>query len=491
VTAGPAPPLAPAFWFRFEVPWAKLVVARVLVFGVLALDAVLQLRHAPRYGVDGFDVAQLHFLDGYGPTRVSFGASELVIAACLVFAALGVATRVVLPIATALYAWVYFGSQVDSYQHHYLVVLLLAIACFVPWQRPADASAATPVASWAVRLILVELAILYLWAAISKLDPAWLDGRTLGRQLGAASGTALDRLSMVSRLVEATVGWQVCAVGVLACELVLAATVWHRRGWVVAAPLGAAFHAGIALTSLDIGLFAYVMIAVYALVVPDAVWVAVARHAIGPRVRRAWAALPRGPVAAVVLAVAAAVAIAVCRLPGAAAVGGVVACGTAGLVVLRVRRKVAVAAPAAALACVAGLWLGVDRLSPVTSDYFRLWGGASRRLGDLDAAERAYGRFVELEPDSVDAHLKHGRALLDLDRGEDAIVELDAARALAPHDARPWLEQARWLARHARRDEALAAARAGASAQPDNPEARALVDALADRGASPLPARDE
>jgi hypothetical protein len=476
------PPPAPAFWFRFELPWAKLVAARILVFGVLALDAVLQLRHAPRYGVGGFDVAQLGFLDGLGPTRVSFGACELVISACLTFAALGVATRVVLPIATALYAWVYFGSQVDSYQHHYLVVVLLAIACFVPWQRSTGTTAATPIATWAVRLILVQLAILYLWAAISKMNPAWLDGRTLARQLGAASGTSLDRLPMLSRAVEQTVGWGACAVGVMVCELVLAATVWHRRGWLVAAPLGIAFHAGIALTNLDIGLFAYVMIAVYALVVPDAVWVAIARYAITPAVTTAWTALPRGPGVALALIAVAIVGAVLSRLPNAGAVGLVLAGVTTAVVILRVRRKISPTPAAAALACAVGLWLGVDHLSAVTTDYYRLWGGASRRLGDPDTAEHAYGRLVELEPDSAEAHLKHGRALLDLDRSDAAATELDTARALAPHDARPWLEQARWLARHGRRDDALAAARAGAAAQPNSAEARAAIDALVGNG---------
>src|SRR5437762_505916 len=48
----------PAFWFAFDVTWAKLALARVVLFGLLAIDALLQIRHAPRYGVGGFNVAQ-------------------------------------------------------------------------------------------------------------------------------------------------------------------------------------------------------------------------------------------------------------------------------------------------------------------------------------------------------------------------------------------------------------------------------------------------
>src|SRR3569623_3614377 len=119
------PPEQPAFWFGFEVAWAKLAVGRVVLFGLLALDALLQIRHAPRYGAGGFNAAQLPFLDALGPTRVSYGVGELINAYLLTLAAFGVATRWVLPPAAAIYAWLNFGSQLASYQHHYLVSMIL------------------------------------------------------------------------------------------------------------------------------------------------------------------------------------------------------------------------------------------------------------------------------------------------------------------------------------------------------------------------------
>ena len=50
-------------------------------------------------------------------------------AMCILFAlvAQGALVRVALPLATVLYGWAYFSSQLDSYQHHYLVWLLLVI----------------------------------------------------------------------------------------------------------------------------------------------------------------------------------------------------------------------------------------------------------------------------------------------------------------------------------------------------------------------------
>ena len=251
-----------------------------MLFGLLALDALLQIPHAPRYGT-GFNVAQLPLLDNLGPGRVAYLAGELALAYLFVMAACNVATRIVLPCAAAIYAWLYFGSQVDSYQHHYLIALVLGIACFIPWE-PGDGK---PVRAWAMRLLLVQLAIMYLWAAISKLDGQWLGGDALASQLGSATLPA-DRVSVVAKIVEHTIGWAATAWLVVLTEFALACTVWIRRAAVVAAPLGLALHAGIVLTGLEIGLFAWLMIGLYAFVVPDRVWLAIAGAVAGSRAAR-------------------------------------------------------------------------------------------------------------------------------------------------------------------------------------------------------------
>jgi hypothetical protein len=464
----------PAFWFGFEVSWAKLVTARAVVFGLLALDALLQIRHAPRYGAGGFNVAQLPGLSALGPTRASYGICQLIDAYLLVLAACGVATRYVIPVAAAIYAWLYFGSQLDSYQHHYLMTLVLAIASFVPWQRPARARPATRVRSWALRLILVQFAVLYFWAAVSKMSPAWLDGATLDKQIGGSLRSLIDHtigLALMSKLVILT-------------ELTLAGTVWLRPGWWVAAPLGIAFHLGIVFTGLEIGLFAWLMIALYILVVPDVIWVRIGeliprrKHVRPPTEDPAdaderpigWGWLGACLLAGAGLAYA-------CRIESAHVVGWVLAV----LPIIfafrapRVRSRVWIGvAHVMALA----LWLAVDRGTTVTTDYARLWGGASRRLGDQATAERAYRELVELTPDDPSAHLRLGRALLDLGQIDAGLDELHAAEAMEPAVARAWLEEARWLQQHGRTTDALTKAREATFAEPSSAEARKLLEQL-------------
>src|SRR5947209_13493054 len=83
---------SPSFWFSFSVPWAKLAAGRVVLFGLLAIDALLQIRHAPRYGAGGFNVGQLPIFDAHGPSRGSYEVCELINAYLFVLVACGVGT---------------------------------------------------------------------------------------------------------------------------------------------------------------------------------------------------------------------------------------------------------------------------------------------------------------------------------------------------------------------------------------------------------------
>lgn len=482
--SSPSPaPSAPAFWFGFEVSRAKLAIGRVLLFGILSLDSLLQLRHAPRYGAGDFNVAHLPFLDALGPTRWSFESAQLVVAYLLVLAAFGVATRLALPIATALYAWLYFGSQLDSYQHHYLVALVLLVACFIPWERPPDAGPRTRVRTWALRLLLVQLGIMYFWAAVSKMNGAWLDGSALSQQL---HGPVRHLIAWKLPLVHVAVGMATASKLVLATELTLAVTIWIPRAWHIAAPLGILLHLGILASSLDIGLFAWIMLALYAFVVPDPVWIALAELAPIRALRTAirdtrarldagarWLIGGLGTIAALVLA-------ARCRLPHALAVAAVVLAvgGVAALATVLRHRQPRIAALGLASVLAVGAWLAVDRKTTVIVDYYRFWGGASRRLGDRTTSERAYRTLTEVAPDDGNGHFQLARLLLERGADDDALTQLHAAERLEPHRARAYLLDARWLAEHHRRGDAIAKAEAAVAAEPGDRTARRLLELL-------------
>jgi tetratricopeptide (TPR) repeat protein len=452
-----APVEEPAFWFGFEVTWAKLLLARVVFFALLALDALLNYSHAPRYGAGDFNVAQLAIFDPIAPGRAGFAIGQLVCAYAFVLVACGVATRWVLPVATAIYGWLYFGSQLDSYQHHYLVWLILVLACFVPWEGPASAVPATRIRSWAMRLILVQLGILYLWAAISKCNSAWFDGSTLSQQIHGSLG----------KLIESTVKFKVASSLVVLTEFTLAATIWNKRAWWIAAPLGLALHIGILWTGFEIGLFAWLMIGLYILVIPDRLWVAIGERLPRiPALPGRWAVFGVSVAMSVVLAFTA-------RFDYARSVGIVLLIATMGLAI-RVRP---VAKLGVASLCAFLLWTVVDRSTSTAADYYRFWGGSSRRLGDPKTAEHAYRRMTEVAPTEGSGHYQLGRLLLA--RGDESgVAELERAQQLEPLKARAYVAEARWLATHGRRDEAIAKAREATIVEPSDSEARSLLDSL-------------
>jgi len=451
------------FEFELEVPAAKLAFGRFVVFALLAADALSQIRHAPRYG-SGFNVAQLPGLDALGPGRVAYGVCELVLAYAFVLIACGVATRWLVPLAAVIYNWLYFGSQLDSYQHHYLVAMLLIVACFVPWERKVALD--QPLKSWALRLILVELAIVYLWAAISKIDAQWLNGSALSLQLHGS----------LRSLVDATIGMHAVAILVPITELVLVA-VWIRPAWPYLAPLGILFHLGIVWTGLEIGLFAWLMIGLYAFVVPDRVYLAAVRSLAPVRTRvadfaarltpRRWLLLAIAVVGGLVCAVA-------CRFPGALGVAIVATIVALAAVLFDSRRMVAFAV---AHVLALGLWIAIDRTTSISRDYYKFWGGTARRLNDPAAAETAYRHLTELAPDDAAAHYYLGRLLLGHD-DTTGLDELHASQRLDREHARAYIAEAQWLATHDRLAEAVAAAQAGAAAEPNNAEARNLVTTL-------------
>ncbi|MDX2092676.1 MAG: HTTM domain-containing protein [Kofleriaceae bacterium] len=470
-TAGQTPALPPAaeprFFFGYEVAWAKLLAARIVLFGLLAVDSLLQISHAPRYGAGGFNVAQLPGLDALGPGRVGYGIGQLLCSYFLVLAACGVATRFVIPIATAIYAWLYFGSQLDSYQHHYLVALVLLLACFVAWQRPPDATPDTPVRTWAIRLILIQLGILYLWAAISKMSPAWMDGRTLSQQIGGPARS----------LIENTIGFKRAANLTLLAELVLAFTIWIRPAWRVALPLGVGFHAMIVYSGLEIGLFAWLMLGFYLLVVPDSAYVWLAQRLRLPRL--AVPAKYAGFVVTASLWLGVLLAMQV-RFPGALPVALVLSLVPITLAAIRIvgRAKTAIAIIGIAHLLAIGTWLVVDRTTSQMVDYYRFWGGSSRRLGKTETALQAYRKLVEIAPDEPNGHFRLGQLLLGTNDETGGIAALHEAQRLEPKRARAFLAEAHYLRSKRRTPEALEKARAALAAEPGNTEARALVTAL-------------
>jgi tetratricopeptide (TPR) repeat protein len=269
--------------------------------------------------------------------------------------------------------------------------------------------------------------------------------------------------------------------------------VWPPRARIVALPLGVAFHIGIIRSDLEIGLFAYQMLAFYLLLVPDSVFIAVWSFA---RWLRSYLPMPwpRGWGRWIVGWAGVALCLAIAwdaHIPHT--FGVALGVTIAALVPILWGGAAWHARAGIALAFASLLVLVVDLKSDTAADYYRFWGGTTRRLGDMEASERAYRRLTEIAPENPAGHYQLGKLLLG--RGDEAgLTYLRTAQRLEPNRARAYVEEAQWLRTQGRAADALGKAQEATYAEPSNPQAQGLVNALSgQRGApaAPTPSPDD
>jgi hypothetical protein len=124
-------------------------------------------------------------------------------------------------------------------------------------------------APWALRLMQVQLSVIYFSTVWAKLRGAsWNDGTAVGYALGLDD---LSRFRPPSFVLDSELVVNLLTYGTLAIEASLAILIWNRRlrPWVMA--FGLALHVGIDLT-LRVGFFSYAIFVLYAaFLVPETV----------------------------------------------------------------------------------------------------------------------------------------------------------------------------------------------------------------------------
>ena len=215
---------------------------------LLALDMWLtRASHAGRYGAGGFNVAHWAWLDAIQPPvspAVHVGVCVFVGLLAIAIVLLDRAPRWLVAIAFVAHTWSWAMSMLDSYQHHYLLSIVLLALMFV---EPMNADMAlhpkgtkrkrkgkrkgkkrrsaekktsavglrftetirrrAPLTScWAYALFCWSAGIVYLYTAFSKTDPEWLSGASLKRVLnlpesGVAPLGGVDPIGPARRIV--------------------------------------------------------------------------------------------------------------------------------------------------------------------------------------------------------------------------------------------------------------------------------------------------
>lgn len=445
------------FWFDHPVLRVRLTVFRVVFFGLLAFDLwMLMIVHAPRYGMAGFNVSHLPFLDGALPLPTAALVSVLLLVAGFLAlrVAFGLATRSSLYALTAIYGGVYFWSQVDSYQHHYLIALILLLCCFLPHEllpgldgEPKQREEATT--SWAARLIYIEVSIVYFYTAVTKTTQYWMDGWALERIIQTP-----DMRGFLAWWAEVfgtseLGGYAFTAHVIMIWQYFVAAAFLFPRLRPIACITGPLFHVMVEVIELKIGWFSWYMIGLYyILLFPDRWFLAVARP-VGRALRHLqpawrWLVRPRPAdvtTSAVVAVAAAAGSAAIILLAVPVAGRGVLAAVIALLVGLSLRPRPGVSAARGharagiQVAGVVAMALSL-RATDALYDYHRYWAGDLARRGLLTEAAEHYEVANSLSSEGPARFFQLGEIYERLGRLEDARRAYREGLARAPDDAR-------------------------------------------------------
>jgi hypothetical protein len=187
----------------------------------------------------------------------------------------GLATRVACASLLVLQGWVFFADRMNFRNHPYFFLLVLALLLVSPcdetlsvraWlrgRRTLDAMLHPPArALTAQRLIQLQITIVYVYAALMKLNPQYLSGSVIAQQaatwLGrdgsgagdlAAPGAVAAGVALaaggVADAPERAPLWIALAWGSIALELFLATALWSPRLRAPAMLLGGLFHLGL------------------------------------------------------------------------------------------------------------------------------------------------------------------------------------------------------------------------------------------------------
>ena len=157
--------------------------------------------------------------------------------------ALGVCHRIVAPLLTAGFLYVFLLDKTEYLNHYYAAILLLALLAVIPADRALSVAAQRrperppTVPQWSVWILRFQVGVIYIYAGIAKLGSDWLAGQPMGTWLAEQRD-----LFLVGPLLDGAAAGRIFSLGGLAFDLLLVPLLLWRRTRAAAFVLAAAFH---------------------------------------------------------------------------------------------------------------------------------------------------------------------------------------------------------------------------------------------------------
>ena len=195
---------------------------------------------------------------------------------------LGLATRAAGAALCLLQGWVLLADQMNFRNHTYFFLLVLALLTVSPCDDTLSVRAwlagrrgrrailhPAPRPLTAQRLIQLQVSIVYVYAALMKLNPQYLGGTVIARQMQDWVGAGGGQGAAAGGLAESAAGagpsiWIALAWGSILLEVFLGVALWWPRSRPLALALGVAFHLALAVV-MGVWTFSIAYVATYLL----------------------------------------------------------------------------------------------------------------------------------------------------------------------------------------------------------------------------------
>jgi hypothetical protein len=248
----------------------RLGLVRLALGFFLFRQALHDVQHETVWGYFGARWHLPMLPDSLVPSTLGFGCVEAALLSLGALIVVGIAARPALFMSGIGGIYLLLCDRMRYHHHIYTLYLMALLVAFMPcdrsWARgrrfAADDERIGPL--WAVRLLQLQLTIIYFASGGSKLlDADWRSGAVLADRLARYGAGAIARgvPHFIVDFLRSPLGGHLMAKGAIATELGLAVALWHPRTRRLAAWAGIVFHVTIDLTT-GVDIFSWLTISI-------------------------------------------------------------------------------------------------------------------------------------------------------------------------------------------------------------------------------------
>ncbi|MCB9202861.1 MAG: HTTM domain-containing protein [Flavobacteriales bacterium] len=232
------------FLFR-KVDNSPIVVFRIFFgflmmlesFGAIATGWVYKTFVEPLYSFPffGFEFSQ-NLLGNY------FYIHFILMGVISIFVMLGYFYRITSILLFLFWSFVYFSQKINYNNHYYLMVLISLFMCLIPAHKYASLDVKTKRVKseistpyWTILIFILQIAIVYFYAAIAKFYPGWLENKFLSIRLNYSANWFIDNFgwyTFADFLRNTKLQYFLSYSGILFDLLIVPALLYKKTRWI-------------------------------------------------------------------------------------------------------------------------------------------------------------------------------------------------------------------------------------------------------------------